>query len=78
MVPKKEKTVFMIIPPNFHSGTVSVLLIKARNIMEKQAVQWIDWLDKIGSGGTSIKGLGAKPSGDKSFVKQGASQLGVE
>ena len=64
MVPKKEKTVFMRIPPNFHSGTVSVLLIKARNIMEKRGVQWIDGLDKIGSGDTSIKGLGAKPSGD--------------
>ena len=39
----------MEIPPNFPSGTVSMLLVNTINIVENQAVQWIDGPDKTGS-----------------------------
>ena len=38
MVPKGEKCVFMEIPRNFPTGTVSVLLVRTRKIVERQAV----------------------------------------
>ena len=37
--PKGEKCVFMGIPRNFPTGTVSVLLVRTRNIVERQAMQ---------------------------------------
>ncbi|CAN0389103.1 unnamed protein product [Ascophyllum nodosum] len=40
MAPKGEKCVFMEIPRNFPTGTVSVLLVRTRNIVERQAMQW--------------------------------------
>ncbi|CAM9648245.1 unnamed protein product, partial [Ascophyllum nodosum] len=39
MAPKGEKCVFMGIPRNVPTGTVSVLLVRSRNIVEKQATQ---------------------------------------
>ena len=39
MAPKGEKCVFMGIPRNFPTGTVSVLLVRTRKIVERQAVQ---------------------------------------
>ena len=42
MAPKREKCVFMEIPRNFPTGTVSILLVRTRNIVERQAVQWVD------------------------------------
>ena len=42
MAPKGEKCVFMGIPRNFPTGTVSVLLVRTRKIVERQAVQWVD------------------------------------
>ena len=38
----------MGIPRNFPTGTVSVLLVRIRNIVERQAVQWIDGPKKTG------------------------------
>ena len=46
MAPKGEKCVLMGIPRNFPGGTVSVLLAKTINIVEGQAVQWVDGLHK--------------------------------
>ena len=46
---------------NFSSGTVSVLLVKAGNIVEMQAVRWIDGLDNAGNDGVGNDDLGAKP-----------------
>ena len=37
MAPKGEKCVFVKIPRNFHSGTVSVVIVKTRNIVERPA-----------------------------------------
>ena len=39
MAPKGEKCVFMGIPRNFPTDAVSVLLVRTRNIVERQAVQ---------------------------------------
>ena len=72
MPPKEEKYVFMRILRNFPSGTASVLLVQTSKIVEKQAVQWIDGLDKTDSGRVGNEDLGAKPGGDKSVVKIGA------
>ena len=49
MAPKGEKYVFVGVPRNFFSSVVSVLLVKTRNILERQAVQWIDGPNKTGS-----------------------------
>ena len=38
MAPKGEKCVFMRIPRNFPTGTGSVLLVRTRKIVERQAV----------------------------------------
>ncbi|CAN0139877.1 unnamed protein product, partial [Ascophyllum nodosum] len=56
MAPKGEKCVFMGIPRNFPTGTVSVLLVRSRNIVERQTVQWIDGPKKTGSDGTGNHG----------------------
>ena len=49
----------------FPIGTVSVLLVRTRTIIERQAVQWVDGLDKIGSDGIGNEDLGAKLGGDE-------------
>ena len=48
MAPKEDKCVFMGIPRNFPTGAVSVLLVRTKNIVESQAVQWIDGPKKTG------------------------------
>ena len=52
MAPKREKCAFMEIPRNFPTGTVSVLLVRTRNIVERQAVQWVDGPKKTRGDGT--------------------------
>ena len=78
MVPKGEKCVFMGIPPNFPTGTVSVLLVRTRKIMERQAVQWVDGPKKTGSDGTSSDDRGMKSAGDGTIVERGTPQLNVQ
>ena len=68
----------MGIPRKFTSGTVSMLLVKTRNILKGQAVQWLDGPDKTGSNGVGNEGLGTKPGGDESVERIGAPQLGVQ
>ena len=64
--------------PQLPSGTVSVLLVKARNNVEKRAVEWVDGLQKTDSDGVGNEDLCAKPGGDKVVVKRGAPQLDVQ
>ena len=78
MTPKGEKCVFMGIPRNFPTGTVSVLLVRSRNIVERQAVQWIDGPKKAGRGGTGSDDRGMKPAGGDIIVERGTPQLNVQ
>ena len=64
MTQKGERCVFMGIPRNFPSGTVSMLLVKTKTITGRQAVQWIHGPDKTGSDGIGNEGLGAKSGGE--------------
>ena len=73
-----EKYVFVGISRNFPSGTVNVLLVKITNIVERQAVQWVDGPDKTSSGGVGNEDLGTKPDEDESVVKIGSPQLDVQ
>ena len=57
MAPKGEKCVFMGIPRNFPTGTESVLLVRARNIVERQDVQWVDPFNDWGGGGGNVTNL---------------------
>ena len=78
MAPKGEKCVFMGIPRNFPTGTVSVLLVRSRNIVERQAVQWIDGPKKTGGDGTGSDNRGMKSAGDEIIVERGTPQLNVQ
>ena len=78
MAPKREKIVFMEIPRNFPTGTVSVLLVRTRNIVERQAVQWIDGHKKTGGDGTGSDDRGMKSAGDGTIVERGTPQLIVQ
>ena len=53
---------------------------KARGMMKdkRQAVQWIDGPDKIGSNGVGDEDLGVKPGEDESVGRRGAPQLEVQ
>ncbi|CAN0391894.1 unnamed protein product [Ascophyllum nodosum] len=78
MVPKGEKCVFMGIPHNFPTGTVSVLLVRTRKIVERQAVQWVDGPKKTGGDGTGSDDRGMKSAGDGTIVERGTPQLNVQ
>ena len=78
MAPEGEKCVFMGISRNFPSGTVSVLLVRTRKIVERQVVQWIDGPKKTGGDGTGSKDRGMKSAGDGTIVERGTPQLNVQ
>ena len=78
MAPKEEKCVFMGTPRNFPTGTVSVLLVRTRNIVERQVVQWIDEPKKTGGDGTGSDDRGMKSAGDGTIVERGTPQLNVQ
>ena len=79
MAPKGEKCVFMGIPRNFPTGTVSVLLVRTKNIVERQAVQqWIGGPKKTGGDGTGRDDRGMKSAGDGTIVERGTPQLNVQ
>ena len=73
-----EKSVFMGIPRNFPTSTVSVLFGRARNIVERQAVQWIDGPKKTGGDGTGSDDRGMKSAGDGTIIERGTPQLNVQ
>ena len=76
---KGEKCVkYMGSPRNFPSGTVSVLLVKTRNVVESQVVQWIDGTDKTRSDGFQSEDLGGKSGREKSVAKIRAPWLDVQ
>ena len=78
IVPKGEKCVFMGILRKFPTGTVSVLLVRTRNIVERQAVQWIDGPKNTGGDGTGSDDRGMKSAGDETTVERGTPQLNVQ
>ena len=78
MAPKGEKCVFMGIPRNFPTGTVSELLVSTRNIVERQAVQWVDGPKKTWGDGTGSDDRGMKSAGDETIVERGTLQLNVQ
>ena len=49
---QKERNAYSWEPPATSTGTVSVLLVRTRNIVERQAVQWVDGPKKTGGDGT--------------------------
>ena len=77
MAPKGEKYVFMGIPRNFPTGTAIVLLVRTRNILERQAVQWVDGPKKTGCDGTGSD-RGMKSAGDGTVVERGTPQLNIQ
>ena len=78
MAPKGEKYVFMGIPRNFPTGKVSVLLVRTRKIVERQAVQWMDGHKKTGGDGTGSDDRGMKSAGDGTVVERETPQLNVQ
>ena len=77
MAPKEEKCVLLGIPRNFPTGTVSVLLVGTRNIVERQAVQWVDGPKKTGGDGIGSDDRGMKSAGDGTIVERGTPKLNV-
>ena len=78
MAPKREKCVFMGIPRNLPTSTVSVLLVRIRKIVERQAVQWVDGPKTTGGDGTGSDDRGMKSAGDGTIVERGTPQLNVQ
>ena len=78
MAPKGEKCVFIGIPRNFPTGTVSVLLVRTRKIGKRLAVQWADGPKKTGGDGIGSDDRGMKLAGDGTIVERGAPQLNVQ
>ena len=68
----------MGIPRNFPTGTVSVLLVRTRKIVERKAVQLVDGPKKTGGDGTGSDYRGMKPVGDGTIVEKGTPQLNVQ
>ena len=64
-------------PANFPIGTVSVILVRTRNIVERQAVQWVDGHKKTGGDGTGSDDRSMKSAGDGTIVERGTPQLNV-
>ena len=65
------------IPRNIPTGTVSVRLVRTRNIVERQAVQWVDGPKKTGGDGTGSDDRSMKSAGDGTIVERGTPQLNV-
>ena len=63
---------------NFPTGTVSVLLVRSRNIVERQAVQWVDGPKKTGGDGTGSDDRGMKSAGDGIIIERGTPQLNAQ
>ena len=68
----------MGIPSNFPTGTVSVLLVRTKKIVERQAVQWVDGPKTTGGDGTSSDDRGMKSAGDGTIVERGTPQFNVQ
>ena len=71
MAPKEEKCVFMGIPRNFPTDTISVLFVRTRKIVERQAVQWVDEPKKTRGDGIGSDNRGMKSAGDGTLSREG-------
>ena len=60
---------------NFPTGKVSMLPVRARKIVERQAAQWIHEPKKTGGDGTGSDDRGMTSAGDGTIVKRGTPQL---
>ena len=78
MAPTGDKCVLMGVPCNFPTGTVSVLLVRTRKIVERQVVQWVDGPKKTGGDGTGSDDRCMKSAGDGTIVERGTLQLSVQ
>ena len=65
-------------PCNFPTGTVSVLLVRTRKIVERQVVRWVDGPKKTGGEGTGSDDRRIKSAGDGTIVEIGTPQLNVQ
>ena len=52
--------------------------VTTRNIVERQAVQWVDGPKKTGGDGTGSDDRGMKSAGDRTIVERGTPQLNVQ
>ena len=68
----------MRIPRNFPTGTVSMLLVRTRKIVERQAVQWIDGPKRTGSNSTGSDDRDMKSARDGIIVERRTQQLNVQ
>ena len=68
----------MGVPCNFATGTVSVLLVRTRKIVERQVVQWFDGPKKTGGDGIGSDDRHMKSAGDGTIVERGTPQLNVQ
>ena len=68
----------MGIARTFPTGTVSVLLVRSRNIVERQGVQRSDGPKTTGGDGTGSDDGGMKSAGDEIIVERGTPQLNVQ
>ena len=78
MAPKGKKCILMGIPRNVPTGTVSVLLVRTRKIVERQAVKWVDGHNKTGGDDTGSDDRGMKLAGGGTIVERGTPQLNVQ
>ena len=79
MAPTGDKCVFMGVPCNFPTGTVSVLLVRTRKIVKRKVVQWVDGPKKTGGDGTGSDDRRMKSAGDVgTIVERGTPQLNVQ
>ena len=62
----------------FPTGTVSVLLVRTRKIVERQAVQWVDGPKTTGGDGTGGDDRDMKSAGDGTIAERGTPQLNVQ
>ena len=68
----------MGIPRIVSTGTASVIHVRTRKIVERQAVQCIDGPKKTGGDGTGSDDHGMKSAGDGTIVERGTPQLHVQ
>ena len=61
----------MGIPRNYPNSTVSVLLVRTRKIVERQAVWWVDGPKKTGGCATGSDDHGMKSAGDEPLSREG-------
>ena len=75
---QKERNAYSWEFPATSPLAVSVLLVRIRNIVERQAVQWVDGPKKTGGDGTGSDDRGMKSAGDGIIVERGTPQPNIQ